>query len=105
MTSHRNSLTIPIFAVFLGGLVLGWAGVPEAWAAPSKTRDVMCRTFKHALEDGTMFETSDRTSEVGQWVGQHRENGWDVVDLDFEVTQKPNGFPMGFVQVCLENRS
>jgi hypothetical protein len=91
-----------VLAAFAAGWFLDHA-VEDAWAAPP-THDLLCRTFKHTLENPVLIETSDRTSEVGQWVAEQRGNGWELSGTDFEVTQKPNGFPMGFVQVCLKRR-
>jgi hypothetical protein len=67
----------------------------------SKGGDLLCRTFSHNVNDAVVVDTSDRTSDVGQWVDSERAKGWVVASVDFELAQKPNGYPQGFVQVCL----
>jgi|JI7StandDraft_1071085.scaffolds.fasta_scaffold459543_1 hypothetical protein len=71
-------------------------------AAESKpSADLLCRTFLHNINDASVVDTSDRTSQVGEWVATERAKGWTVQGVDLEVAQKPNGFSQGFVQVCL----
>lgn len=100
------------FLLSLTALALGWAlgrsdhGV--AWAGDERTPEglgaLQCRAFRQDLEASVVLETSDRTSEVGQWVAAARAAGWQLHGVDFEVAQKPNGFPQGLVHVCLSQR-
>ncbi|MBW1880724.1 MAG: hypothetical protein JRI25_23455 [Deltaproteobacteria bacterium] len=64
----------------------------------------LCKLFETDVGQGAMVETSDRTTEVGQWVAEQEEAGWRLHDLDFEVAQKSTGYPQGFIQVCLAAR-
>lgn len=88
-----------VLALMAGALLA--QGVRVAQAAPDKNRHHRCRTFQHRADDGELLDTSDATSEVGQWVASQSSGGWSVHTVDLEVAQKPNGFPMAFVQVCL----
>ena len=89
----------------LAALALGfWLQTPSADAFSMPTladHDARCRTFKHPVTDDRVLDTEDRTSEVGTWVGGLRDKGWALADLDFELTRKDNGLPMGFVQICM----
>ncbi len=103
MSSSRTS-ALPW--ALLVGVMLGWSAqspLGEARAAPAGPGpgELHCRMFSVAVEDGARLETEDRTSEVGQWLEAERPRGWRVHTVDFEVAQKPSGFPMGFVAVCL----
>lgn len=85
-----------------GGWLLGRAAPLDAHAADERPEEAYrCRTFRHALEGDAPVDTHDRTSEVGQWVAEQRAGGWSVDEVDFEVASKPNGFPQGYVQVCM----
>jgi len=64
----------------------------------------LCKLFQTDLQHGAVLETADRTTEIGQWVGEQEDAGWKLHDLDFEVGQKPTGYPQGYVQVCLTAR-
>ena len=109
MSSNTQSLLF----VALAGLWLGswWSGpveggrsgwAPAAHAAEtSLVRGARCRTFRQPMDAGTLLDTTDATSEVGRWVAQQKGDGWVVGTVDFEVTQKQTGFPMGLVAVCL----
>ena len=97
----------PTFVLSLGsGVLLGaWlvAGDPGVAHADEPRGDAayLCRAFKQPLEGGAVLDTSDRTSEAGQWAAEQRSAGWRVHGVDFEVSQKPSGFAQGYVQVCL----
>ena len=75
-------------------------------AAESEARPptvLKCRVFETAVNSGQAFETADGTTEVGQWI--NAEEGWVLHSVDFEVTQKHTGFPIGFNQICLRPSS
>ncbi len=63
---------------------------------------LLCRIFLIDVARGQVVETGDRTTEVGQWVGEQEEEGWRLFGVDFEVGQKATGYPQGYVQVCLQ---
>ena len=46
-------------------------------------------------------ETLDRTTEVGQWIGKQTDEGWALTLMDFEVGQKPTGYPQGYLYLCV----
>ena len=103
-----NRLGIAAFAV--GALIaasLATLGVPGARAqeptAPVETgvTSLRCRVFHVDSESGATWETTDRTVEVGQWVGEQEDGGWRLHDVDFEMGQKATGYPQGYVQVCV----
>ena len=59
-----------------------------------------CAVFAVDVSRRSVVETSDPTTEVGQWIED--QEGWVLASMDFEVGQKPTGYPAGWVQVCLE---
>jgi hypothetical protein len=78
-------------------LVSGLATAGEG----SQGSDLLCRSFPHNVNEATVVETSDRSSVVGKWVAEERAKGWSVQSVDLEIAQKENGFPQGYVQVCM----
>jgi hypothetical protein len=87
---------------FSAGIALSWAH-PEARAQePTAGRPkLMCRYFSFDLKSPPSYDTSDRTTEIGQWVGAREDEGWYLYGIDFETAQKPTGFPEGWAQVCM----
>lgn len=75
----------------------------RAQGNPSPAPARACRVFSLNLEDGQggYFDTSDRTGPIGEWVGQKEETGWVLESVDFESSQKPTGYPLHQVMVCL----
>jgi hypothetical protein len=71
---------------------------------PERDGGLLCKLFETDVQQGMMVETSDRTTEVGQWVGEQEDAGWRLQSVDFEIGQKPTGYPQGYVQVCLGGR-
>ena len=86
------------------GLVMASVGL--AWAADpagppttvAETR-LKCRTFPTEL--GAEIDTRDVGTELGRWVLELEDRGWVVHEIDWEVGQKPTGFPQGFTHVCM----
>jgi hypothetical protein len=109
----RTKIGLLGLGAFLAGLGaarltpgLAWAQEPAEEPLIADAEDgfaprVMCRLFATDLEEGRVLETDDRTSEIGQWIGQRQAEGWQFYDMDFEVGQKPTGYPQGWTQVCL----
>lgn len=77
---------------------------PESTEAATATTTasprLACRVFLVDVSLGYDLETSDRTTEIGQWVGEQEDAGWLLYGVDFEVGQKATGYPQGYVQVC-----
>jgi hypothetical protein len=71
---------------------------------PEQDHGLLCKLFETDVQQGSLLETSDRTTEVGQWVGEQEDAGWRFHSVDFEVGQKPTGYPQGYLQVCLVGR-
>lgn len=62
---------------------------------------LVCRLFLVDVGDSDVLDTSDRTTEVGQWVGDQVDQGMSLHGVDFEVGQKTTGYPQGYVHVCV----
>ena len=93
--------------LFLGLLLSGGAFGQSAGDAleavtrvPEKVTQLRCRVFAVDVERGGAIETSDRTTEVGQWLGRQEDQNWRLHSMDFEMGMKKTGFPQGWVQVC-----
>lgn len=71
---------------------------PVAAAAPTH---LLCKAFAGAPDRPGVVDTSDRTTEIGQWVAEGAGKGWAVSTVDFEVGTKPTGYPQPWVEVCL----
>ena len=65
--------------------------------------ELLCKTFKVTPDDayGGIFETTDATDPIGQWVQKQTETGWSVHSSDLEFATKGTGFPVAYNQVCL----
>jgi len=91
------------WAAALGGAVvaLGTQQISGlAWAGDEVRPPAhRCGVFEVDVSRRSVVETSDPTTEVGQWIAEQR--GWVVDTLDFEVGQKPTDYPQGWMQVCL----
>jgi hypothetical protein len=102
MSWHRASLFFTVVCMsFAGARLIADLETSAHAASPSQT-DLLCRTFKHSVNEAVVVDSSDQTSAVGQWVARERARGWEVHDIDLEIAQKSNGFSQGFVQVCLK---
>lgn len=62
---------------------------------------LVCRLFLVDVTDSGRMDTADRTTEVGQWVGEQVDSGLVLHGVDFEVGQKPTGYPQGYLNVCV----
>lgn len=60
-----------------------------------------CKIFVVPLDQEFSLETLDRTTEVGQWIGKQTDEGWELTLMDFEVGQKPTGYPQGYLYLCV----
>jgi hypothetical protein len=97
--------------VFQAGLIFGRfapldahaeePAVDQGFYDPPRLR---CRSFPVPVEGaGTLFETNDRTTEIGRWL-ETEERRYELFSIDFEVGQKPTGYPTAFAWVCLSPR-
>ncbi len=80
-----------------------WSNYTEPGYGDPGQPEFACRLFPVSLEDGQggYFETSDRTSPIGEWLGSMENMGWTVHSMDFEMGQRATGFPMAQVMVCV----
>ncbi len=72
---------------------------PDTDVAAAQGLDLRCKVFTLLLEGDVTLETTDATTEIGQWIAA--QDGWELHGIDFEVGQKPTGFPQGYSQICL----
>lgn len=84
-----------------------WVSAARAQEAPPAAEQeqplrLLCRIFLLDLDSPPLLETTDRTTEVGQWVGEQQDAGWQLSGIDFEVGQKATGYPQGYAQVCMQ---
>lgn len=100
-----------VVCVFQAGLIVGGAGAASLDARAEEPiapfydpPRLLCRPFAVAVEGaGATLETNDLTTEVGKWVAQHEER-YELFSLDFEVGQKPTGYPTAWTWACLSPR-
>lgn len=69
--------------------------------APTEGPRLVCRVFTVDLRDPQTLDTSDGTTEIGQWVASQAAEGLTLYNVDFEVGQKATGYPQGYAYVCL----
>ena len=113
----RRGSPLPVAAGLFIALSIGFvAGSTEPLAAKAQDPVVVgdsaaatpkqkCRLFQlQDLEHDRDLLTSDRTSEIGQWVGTQEDAGWLLYSIDFEVGQKATGYPLGLLYVCMSPR-
>jgi hypothetical protein len=99
--------------VFLCAAQLGWlwavcsntTALAEELTEPTPTigLSVQCRGFHSDLgkSEPPAMDTSDRLTEVGQWVGKYEDLGMSLHSVDFEVGQKTTNYPEAWVYVCM----
>lgn len=114
-------------SIVLGGLVLFQAGLlfgqlhsarAEPPPPPPETGEgiafddgaffdpprLYCRPFEVPLDGArAAMETNDRTTPMGRWIADE-EASYLLHTIDFEVGQKPTGYPVGIAYVCLRPR-
>lgn len=87
------------------GSIAGTAMAEEPPPAPEPTpppaQHLLCKAFAAAADRPGVVDTSDRTTEIGQWVAEQAGRGWRVASVDFEVGTKPTGYPQPWSEVCL----
>ena len=87
------------------GTLAGTASAEEPTPVTTPTaaplHDLLCRAFAGAPDRPGVVDTSDRTTEIGQWVAESAAKGWAVHAVDFEVGTKTTGYPQPWLQVCL----
>jgi hypothetical protein len=86
-------------AVVLAVLAVTLAEV-EVGAEPLSTVPrLKCRAFP--TDPNAEVDTRDGSTDLGRWVVALEDEGWVVSDVDWEVGQKPTGYPQGYTHVCL----
>jgi hypothetical protein len=101
MSSQRSAI-VALVLVGIGAIGARIADAQEPPAPIAAAPVQRCHLFTIAdLDKDREFITSDRTSEVGQWIGAREAEGWLLSDIDFEVGQKPTGYPQGYLHVCM----
>ena len=85
--------------VLMAGVGLAWADPPAPGAAIVAETRLKCRTFPTDL--GSEVDTRDTSTDLGRWVIELEDRGWIVHTIDWEVGQKPTGYPQGYSHVCL----
>jgi hypothetical protein len=124
----QKSIVSALVAIvaFQTGLLVGQLGPWDAWAEPVEsapaadapvvtgevTGDLLydpprlyCKPFTVPLEGAaSAIETNDRTTAIGRWVAAE-EDLYELFSIDYEVAQKPTGYPTGIAWVCLSPRS
>ena len=63
--------------------------------------ELRCKIFVVPLDQEFSLETIDRTTVIGQWIGTQTDEGWELTLMDFEVGQKPTGYPQGYLYLCV----
>lgn len=115
MNPTRISLFLAGVCLFQAGLILGQV-VPsaalaqdptddpteEAWQAPLPR--LLCKTFTQDMKEPMEVETADSSTEIGAWIKEKEQGGWQLYMLDLDVGSKSTGFPQGWVSVCLSPR-
>lgn len=76
---------------------------PALAAVAAVQTELLCKTFKVTPDDayGGVFETTDATDPIGQWVIEQGESGWGPHSSDLEFATKGTGFPVAYNQICL----
>jgi hypothetical protein len=95
----RTSIGFLLLAVAVGWFAGVRADAQEPTPVPP--RHLSCRAFQGVSDRDWVIDTSDRTTEIGQWVDQQARLGWRVEGVDFEVGTKPTGYPSTWAEVCL----
>ena len=103
-----NSTTMALAAicVFQLGWIVGSHGTNVAFADNHDAMDyalpkVRCGQFETSSQSRPTLDTSDRTTEIGQWMQVQEQEGWQLYTVDFEIAQKPTGYAQTWVQVCV----
>lgn len=72
-----------------------------AWTLPN----IQCKVFPLALDREVTVSLKDATTEPGQWLKGQVDAGWLLHSMDFEVGQKPTGYPQGWLYLCVTKPS
>lgn len=90
-----------VAAALVLAATIGTFAVAQEPAAASPTPQ-RCRVFQLAdLDKDRDLVTTDRSTEVGQWVAAREAEGLRMIGIDFEVGQKSTGYPQGYLHVCM----
>lgn len=97
-----STLVLAVVCALQAGFLLGRNGIAATANAQEATPRfaLECRTFAIDPAKDPLVQTSDKTTEIGKWVADREATGWTFYSLDFEIGQKPTGYPQGWLQVC-----
>jgi len=100
--SHAPRLALIGATGVLLGAALSTAFAQDALPLPTPpAAHRACKAFVSPTDRMGEVDTADRTTEIGQWVASRSAEGWQLADLDFEMVNKSNGYPQGWVHVCV----
>ena len=71
------------------------------WTVPN----IQCKVFPLELDREMTVALNDATTEPGQWLKAQVDTGWVLHSMDFEVGQKPTGYPQGWLYLCVTKPS
>jgi hypothetical protein len=102
--TRLGTAALALLAIGGASTVAMWVGGARAQepGAGQAAKPFRCHVFKIDTEAAVTWETTDRTTEIGQWVGEQEDAGWALHHVDFEVGQKATGYPQGYVQICMQ---
>jgi hypothetical protein len=98
-----STVVLAVVCALQAGILLGRDGIASTAIAqePAAPRFALeCRSFAVDPAKDPLVQTSDKTTEIGKWVSDREAEGWTLYSLDFEIGQKPTGYPQGWLQVC-----
>lgn len=100
--SHALRLASIGAAGALLGAALSTAFAQDALPLPTPAATHRaCKAFASPTDRMGEVDTADRTTEIGQWVATRAAEGWQLATVDFEMVSKANGYPQGWVHVCV----
>jgi hypothetical protein len=103
---NSTTLALAAICVFQLGWITGSHGTSVAFADDQEAMayalpKVRCAQFETSNQPRATLDTSDRTTEIGQWMHAQEQEGWQLYTVDFEIAQKPTGYAQTWVQVCV----
>lgn len=88
-------------AIAIGGSMIALliSGSQAGFAAGETGTRLKCRAFP--IDTGQEIDTRDPGSDLGKWVLDLEDRGWQVHDVEWEIGQKQTGYPQAWAHVCL----
>ena len=103
---HKSLITIATLTALCTGALLAPSSafaqdVAEPQEAPTPISPPMrCRAFMVPVAEPEL-DTTDLHTEAGKWTADREAEGWVLFNIDFEMGQKPTGYPTAWWQICL----